>query len=746
MRIRLSAIFLCLFLVLGWALFSSAEKPLIRPFDVKFTDLDDVNMPILTDDDHISWDATTLKWLAAPLTDIDHDALTNFVADEHIAHSGVTLTAAGLISGGGTIAANRTFTLTEATIESAIDTLSNLTSIGTIATGVWQGTAIADLYVAGASGWDSKQAGDAGLTSLAGLAYVSDSFIKVTATDTYAVRTLAQTVADLEADIESAIDTLTAVNFTGNVDFAEDVTVTWADAADHMEIASESETGTENQALIKIIDERSGATADEAIEATFHINADGPAYAFYVEGPTLLSDDTTFYEDVYLTWASSGDKMVIAQTDTTGTSGTPLINIDDDRTGVNAQDLGEASMVFDTEGVWSIYVLDGGAAFQQLTAYGGLAHKSDDSLFSYGAGDDILVKWDLNSTSDDLWTFSTNTGAASDSAALFYSTWSLNPNAMADHDDYLTPTFVIANTQGADANDYSGVVIGERTQANVAIAHYFDFYAMTGAADGAVNGATTELAAIFRFGASGSATPGYATTPGDVLFEGSIEVDGTFQVAGFSRSEWVTWTDCFDHGSTAAKYGQDWDLTSLNVQGAGTNTIQTNPSHITLTTDNNGVGDNEGTRTDYAVVNRSRENKTEFGVELGQTANTQYYCGWNDDTLNAMVSNADKYVIVFYDAADNANWQIKVGDGATEDVFTSSVAADTSFIVHDLWVETDGTVHWMVNGTELDITGSVSNKMDAADHYLIVGQAQSVTGAAVIVAEICYVTHAKNKT
>ena len=37
---------------------------------------------------------------------------------------------------------------TEATIEAAIDTLSNLTSIGTIGTGVWQGTAIAQAYIA----------------------------------------------------------------------------------------------------------------------------------------------------------------------------------------------------------------------------------------------------------------------------------------------------------------------------------------------------------------------------------------------------------------------------------------------------------------------------------------------------------------------------------------------------------------------------------------------------------------------
>jgi len=35
---------------------------------------------------------------------------------------------------------------TEATIEAAIDTLSNLTSIGTIGTGVWQGTTVAVGY------------------------------------------------------------------------------------------------------------------------------------------------------------------------------------------------------------------------------------------------------------------------------------------------------------------------------------------------------------------------------------------------------------------------------------------------------------------------------------------------------------------------------------------------------------------------------------------------------------------------
>ena len=42
---------------------------------------------------------------------VDHDALTNFVANEHIDHTAVTLTAGEGLSGGGTIAANRTFDL-----------------------------------------------------------------------------------------------------------------------------------------------------------------------------------------------------------------------------------------------------------------------------------------------------------------------------------------------------------------------------------------------------------------------------------------------------------------------------------------------------------------------------------------------------------------------------------------------------------------------------------------------------------
>lgn len=53
--------------------------------------------------------AITTTTIATDDANIDHDALTNFVADEHVAHSGVTLTAGAGLTGGGTIAASRSF-------------------------------------------------------------------------------------------------------------------------------------------------------------------------------------------------------------------------------------------------------------------------------------------------------------------------------------------------------------------------------------------------------------------------------------------------------------------------------------------------------------------------------------------------------------------------------------------------------------------------------------------------------------
>lgn len=85
------------------------------------------------DDRIMFWDdgAGAMAWLTASTgltlsgtnlsvdaSSISHDGLSGFVSDEHVAHSGVTLTAGTGLSGGGTIAASRSFALD-------IDSLTN---------------------------------------------------------------------------------------------------------------------------------------------------------------------------------------------------------------------------------------------------------------------------------------------------------------------------------------------------------------------------------------------------------------------------------------------------------------------------------------------------------------------------------------------------------------------------------------------------------------------------------------------
>ena len=55
---------------------------------------------------------------------VDHDNLTNFVANEHIDHTAVSISAGGILSGGGTIAANRTISLAQADVDH--DQISNV--------------------------------------------------------------------------------------------------------------------------------------------------------------------------------------------------------------------------------------------------------------------------------------------------------------------------------------------------------------------------------------------------------------------------------------------------------------------------------------------------------------------------------------------------------------------------------------------------------------------------------------------
>ncbi|HDZ27700.1 hypothetical protein LCGC14_0489340 [marine sediment metagenome] len=319
------------------------------------------------------------------------------------------------------------------------------------------------------------------------------------------------------------------VYFDQRATFTDEVSMAWAEASDYLNIYQASATQTEDVALVAITSEAEGATVDEPSEALLVLNTEQAiSWALYAQ-----SGIVEYADNVYWNWAGATDRAIITQTAVAGTEGQPLIFIDDARTGATASSKEEATIRIDAEGSHALYIEDGYVYFAAAAVFESASDvittnkfwAKDNAWIAWGTAIDWQTNWDENAGGDDLLV---HVFMGSGTTALWYSL--LNPSGMTDHNSYLSPTFVLTNDEGADTNDYSGVVIGERAQANVKIAHYFDFYAMTGASDGSVD-VGDELAAIFRFGASGSATPDFATTPGDVLFEGSVEVDGALWVA-----------------------------------------------------------------------------------------------------------------------------------------------------------------------------------------------------------------------
>ena len=240
-------------------------------------------------------------------------------------------------------------------------------------------------------------------------------------------------------------------------------------------------------------------------------------------------------------FSRTADQWFVNQSNTAGTewvSGNPtgLIWIDDNRAGTTVSEKEEASLVVTGDGTYSAYFEDQTYFGNAINAYAGLLMRADDNVAytSIGADIDIVWAYDLNGAGDDFLSWAIRRQAASDSAAIYLFTDYTNNNPSGDtaHDNYISPTFVLLNSNGADGGDYSAVVIGERTQSNVATTHYFDFYAMTGASDGGVNAATTEIAPMFRIGDSGTATSGHSLSSGDVLFEDDVEINGMLWADG----------------------------------------------------------------------------------------------------------------------------------------------------------------------------------------------------------------------
>ena len=107
---------------------------------------------------------------------------------------------------------------------------SNISTVGTINTGTWEGDAIADAYISSATTWNSKQDGDADLTAIAALAGTA-GLLRKTNTNTWTL----DTTSYLSSIAANSI-TATELNVDGNGSAGNvltsdgDGSFTWADA------------------------------------------------------------------------------------------------------------------------------------------------------------------------------------------------------------------------------------------------------------------------------------------------------------------------------------------------------------------------------------------------------------------------------------------------------------------------------------------------------------------------------------
>ncbi len=184
--------------------------------------------------------------------------------------------------------------------------------------------------------------------------------------------------------------------------------------------------------------------------------------------------------------------------------------------------------------------------------------------------------------------------------------------------------------------------------------------------------------------------------------------------SGF-HTPWVIIMDCFDRGASRVDFVNAYDILTLRGGGGGTNDVTSNISRNTLIT-GGAIGNSEGTQIIQAVADRGRQFCSEIEVELASVADVEFRFGFWLDVNN--------YAYIEFDKSLNDNWRLVVNDGGGTEyssVTVGVVAAGVHYYMR-LWLETDGTVHWMVTTDYRDMLGEllttgISNNLAAGDFY-----------------------------
>lgn len=129
--------------------------------------------------------------------------------------------------------------------------------------------------------------------------------------------------------------------------------------------------GIDNKAAGTLMVGESTATKVEIADASVETEVQG---TLDVHGGLDVNEEVTVDLD------AADEEIVITQSSAAGTASTPLIFVNDDRTGATANEAAEASIVIDAEGVYGIAITDGALSVQGVTELTGALTASGNVL------------------------------------------------------------------------------------------------------------------------------------------------------------------------------------------------------------------------------------------------------------------------------------------------------------------------------------------------------------------------------
>lgn len=205
----------------------------------------------------------------------------------------------------------------------------------------------------------------------------------------------ASVAGDLTASSDVAITSNLTVGgtaaVTGEMTLTAGLTVGTTIDADSITVDASAGIDTQSAGTLKVGE----STADKIEIADTAIETE-------IQGTLDVHGDVDINEQITVDLDATDEEIVITQSSSAGTASTPLILINDDRTGATANEAAEATISIDAEGVYGIAINDG-ALYVEGDTYlknGETIDNATDAEFRFTADDDAVLLLEIALESD----------------------------------------------------------------------------------------------------------------------------------------------------------------------------------------------------------------------------------------------------------------------------------------------------------------------------------------------------------